>query len=115
MEVNNVHYRHILLYYFKKGKRAAEAYKKIYRVYGDDVLTERVYQKWFAKFRSRDFDVNDAPRSRRPAEIDSSDVKTIIDKNPSQSMREIAMALNISHTSVGNHLRQLGYVSRLNV
>jgi len=64
MEVNKVHYRHILFYYFKKGKRAAEAHKKICRVYGDDVLTER--QKWFAKFRSGDFDINDAPRFRSP-------------------------------------------------
>ncbi|EZA53808.1 Histone-lysine N-methyltransferase SETMAR [Ooceraea biroi] len=97
MEVNNVHYRHILLYYFKKSKRAAKAHKKICRVYGDDALTERVCQKWFAKFRSGDFDVNDAPRSGRPIEIDSSNVKAIIDKNPSQSVREIATALNISH------------------
>ncbi|EFN83120.1 hypothetical protein EAI_10359, partial [Harpegnathos saltator] len=45
MEINNVHYRHILLYYFKKGKRAADAHKKICRAYGDDALTERVCQK----------------------------------------------------------------------
>jgi len=115
MEVNNEHYRHILLYYFKKGKRAAEAHKKICGIYGDDALTERVCQKWFAKFRSGDFDVNDAPRSGRPTEINSSDVKAIIDENPFQSVREIAATLNISHTSVENHLRQLGYVFRDNV
>jgi len=32
MEVNNEHYRHILLYYFKKDKRA-EAHKKIRGIY----------------------------------------------------------------------------------
>lgn len=115
MEINNVHYRHILLYYFKKGKRAADAHKKICRVYGDDALTERVCQKWYAKFRSGNFDVNDAPRSGRPTEITSSDVKAIIEVNPSTTVREIATTLNISHTSVENHLRQLEYVSRLNV
>jgi len=115
MEGNNVHYRHILLYYFKKGKRAADAHKKICYVYGDNALTERVCQKWFAKFRSRDFDINDAPRSGRPTKINSDNVKAIIDKDPCQSVREIATALNISHTSAENHLRQLGYVSRLNV
>lgn len=40
IKVNNVHYRHILLYYFKKGKRAT--HKNVYRVYGDDALTERI-------------------------------------------------------------------------
>lgn len=69
-------------------------------------------QKWFVKFRFGDLDVNDAPRSSRLNEIDSrSDVKIIIDESPSQSVREIATALNISHTS-GNHLE---YISRLNV
>lgn len=115
MEEKNVHFRHILLFYFKKGKRAAEAHKKICNVYGDDALTERVCQKWFAKFRSGDFDVSDASRSGRPAEIDSAVIKNTVDKNPSQTVREIATTLNISHTSVENHLRQLGYVSRLNV
>jgi len=93
MEGNNVHYRHILLYYFKKGKRAADAHKKICYVYDDDALTERVCQKWFAKFRSGDFYINDAPRSGRPTKINSDNVKAIIDKDPCQSVREIATAL----------------------
>ncbi|CAK9806456.1 Mariner Mos1 transposase [Anthophora plagiata] len=66
METNNVHYRHILLYYFKKGKHAADTHKKIYRVYGDDALTERVCQKWYANFRSGNFDINDDATLRSP-------------------------------------------------
>lgn len=115
MEGNNVHYRHILLFYFKKGKRAAEVHKKICSVYGAGALTERVCQKWFAKFRSGDFDLSDVPRAGRPTEVDLSVVKDIIDKNPSQTVREIAAVLNISHTSAENHLHNLGYVSKLNV
>ncbi|XP_066253847.1 uncharacterized protein [Euwallacea similis] len=69
----------------------------------------------FAKFRSGDFDIDDASRSGRPTEINSSDVKAIVESDPSQSVREIATKLNISHTSVEKHLHQLGYVSRLNV
>lgn len=115
MEENIIHYRHILVYYFKKGKRAAEAHRKICSVYGDDALTERTCQNWFAKFHSGNFDINDAQRSGRPHEIETSNVKAIVDQNPTQSVREIAMALNVSHTSVENHLHKLGYVSRLNV
>lgn len=115
MDGNLLHYRHILLYYFKKGKRAAEAHKKICGVYGDKALTERTCQNWFAKFRAGNFDINDAPRPGRPQEIESIDVKAIVDQNPSQSVRDIAEALDISHASVENHLRKLGYVSRLDV
>ncbi|XP_011057953.1 PREDICTED: histone-lysine N-methyltransferase SETMAR-like isoform X1 [Acromyrmex echinatior] len=71
---NKVHFRHILLYYFKKGKQAAEAHRKICGVYGDDALTEHA-QKWFAKFRSGDTSLEDGPHSGRPTEIDSNDIK----------------------------------------
>ena len=37
----------------------------MYDVYSEKSLTERQCQNWFARFRSRDFDLKDAPRSRR--------------------------------------------------
>ncbi|XP_011068816.1 PREDICTED: histone-lysine N-methyltransferase SETMAR-like [Acromyrmex echinatior] len=75
MSENKVHFRHILLYYFKKGKRAAEAHRKICGVYRDDALTERAAQKWFAKFRSGNTSLQDGPRSNRPIEDDLNDIK----------------------------------------
>jgi [histone H3]-lysine36 N-dimethyltransferase SETMAR len=53
---------------FKKGKNAVQARKKLSDVYGKDVLTERQCQNWFEKFRSGNFDVDDAPRSGRSVE-----------------------------------------------
>ena len=35
MEYKNEHFRHILFFYFRKGKNAAQAAKKIRDVYGD--------------------------------------------------------------------------------
>ena len=115
MEENIIHHWHILLYYFKKGKRAAEAHRKICSVYGDDALTERTCQNWFVKFHSGNFDINDSQQSGRPQEIETNNFKAIVDQNPTQSVREIAMALNVSHTSVENHLQKFCFVSRLNV
>ena len=39
-----------MLYYFKKGKNATEMQKKIYAVYGEVAVTDRICQKWFVKF-----------------------------------------------------------------
>ena len=40
-----------MLYYFKKGKNATEMQtKKICAVYEEGVVTDRMCQKWFAKF-----------------------------------------------------------------
>ena len=63
MEIPDGHFRHILLYYFRKGKNAVHARKKLYDVYGEKSLTERQCQNWFARFRSEDFHLKDAPRS----------------------------------------------------
>ena len=41
MEIPVGHFRHILLYHFRKGKNAVQARKKFYDVYGEKSLTER--------------------------------------------------------------------------
>ncbi|GFV74384.1 histone-lysine N-methyltransferase SETMAR [Trichonephila clavipes] len=61
MESDKQHFRHILLFYYRKGKNAVQARKKLTDVYGEGVLTVRQGQNWFAKFRSGNFDVEDAP------------------------------------------------------
>jgi len=63
MENFEEHIRHILFYYFKKGKKATEAREKLRRVYGRNVVKERQCQNWFARFRDGDFSVKDAHRS----------------------------------------------------
>ena len=44
------HFWHIMLYYFKKGKKAIEVQKKISAVYGEGVVTDRTCEKLSAKF-----------------------------------------------------------------
>jgi len=74
-----------------------------------------VCQKWFAKFRSGNFSIQDVPRSGWPVKIDQDKVRTLIDTNKRYTTREIADVLQISKTSVANHLHQLGYISRLDM
>ena len=54
MERNNVFFRCIMLFYFRKGKNATQIRKKICVVYGEDAVSDRMCQKWFAKFHSRE-------------------------------------------------------------
>ncbi|GFY33940.1 histone-lysine N-methyltransferase SETMAR [Trichonephila clavipes] len=70
MKSDKQYFRHILLFYYRKGKNAVQARKKLTDVYGEGVLTVRQCQNWFAKFRSGNFDVEDAPHSGRPVEAD---------------------------------------------
>ena len=76
MECKKKHFRHILLLYFRKGKKAAEAHKEICEVYGVNCLTERTSQNSFKKCRS-----GDDQRSGRSSEVDDDIMKTIIESN----------------------------------
>ena len=71
------------------------ARKMLYDVYGEKSLTERQCQNWFARFRSGDFDLKDATRSRRPTEVDHDKIKAMIENNRRSTTREIAENLNI--------------------
>ena len=79
------HFQHIMLQYFKKGKNATEAHthtqKKICAVYGEGAVPDRTCQKWFEKFHVGEFSLDDTPQSGRSVEVDSDQIKTLIENN----------------------------------
>ena len=80
-----------MLYYFKKGKNTTEMQKKICAVYGEGAVTDRTCQKWFAKFHAGDFSLDDAPRSGRPVEVDSDQIKTLIENNQHSTTQKLSL------------------------
>ena len=89
--------------------------KKICAVYGEGAATERMCQKWFAKFCVWDFSLDDAPLVGRPFEVDSDQIETLIENNQRYTTREISDILKISKSSAENHSHQLGYVNHFDV
>ena len=49
-----------MLYCFKKGKKPTET-QKICAVYGEVAVTDQKCQRWFAKFHTGDFSLDNAP------------------------------------------------------
>ncbi|GFX32131.1 histone-lysine N-methyltransferase SETMAR [Trichonephila clavipes] len=132
MESDKLHFRHIVLFYYKKdknqwpngcpkvlhyatGKNAVQARKKLTDVYEEGVLTVRQCQNWFAKFRSGNFDVEDAPCSGRPVEDDEDAIKALVEVNRRITTREIGSRLNLSNSTVYDHLKGLGLSTKLDV
>lgn len=58
----------------------------IYAIYGESYVKYRTCQMWFAKFRSRDFSLKDAPKSNRPVGLDQ--IKTVLENNQKNNKRE---------------------------
>ena len=97
MEENTWHFQYIMLYYFKKCENTTEMQKKkICAVYGEGAVTDQMCQKWFAKFSVRALSLNDFPRSGRWVEVDSDQIKTLIENNQNYTTQEIADILKIS-------------------
>ena len=96
MEENKQRFQHIMLYYFKKGKNINWNSKKMCAVYGEGAVSDQTCQKWFSKFCTGDFSLDDAPWSGRPVEVDSDQIKTIIEKNQYYTTQKIADILKIS-------------------
>ena len=114
MEDQNLHYRHILLFYLKKGKNASQALDKVCSVYGKEAISLCSYQRWIEKFWSGDLSVENSSRTGRQTEIETDKMKVLFDENPYLTTQDIAGDLEISHISVLNHIHKIGYVSRLN-
>ena len=107
--------RYILQYYFEKGYNAAKAHKKICAHYGEGTLCESVVRKWFARFRSGNFDVKDAPRSGRPCTEKVDEILAKVKEDRHISTRSIAEDLGIDQKTVCSHLNKAGYTKKLDI
>ena len=63
--------------------------KKICAVYGEGAVTDQMCQKGFVKFHAGDFLLEDTPQSGRPVEVDSEQIKTLIENNQCSTTWEI--------------------------
>ncbi|GFV22487.1 histone-lysine N-methyltransferase SETMAR, partial [Trichonephila clavipes] len=98
-----------------KGKNTVQARKKLTDVCREVVLRVCQCQNCFAKFRSGNFDVEDALRSRRPVEAEKDAIKALVDANRRITTREIGLRLNLSNLTVYDHWKGLGLSSKRNV
>ena len=96
MEVNTQRFSHIMFYFFKKSKNTTEMQKKICAVCGEGAVTDRTCQKWFVKFHTEDFLLDNAPGLGRPVEVDYDQMETLTENNQRCTMWEVANILKIS-------------------
>jgi len=94
MAENKEHFRHIMLFYFRKGKNISQTQKKICAVHGESAI-DSTCRKWLRKFRENNFNLSDASRSKRPAEADGNEILALIESDRYRTTREIGEILGI--------------------
>ena len=80
--------RGVLLYYFKMKKTAAEIHHILVEVFGEHALAERTCQKWFARFKSGDFGLQDEERPVQPKKFEHEELKALLDEDCCQTQEE---------------------------
>lgn len=112
-EGKNKHFRHLLFFAFHRGQKAVETARDICSVYGEGIIGESTAQKWFAKFKKGEFDLNDMPRAGRPSEFDEELLKEHLKEDGRQTSRELAQKMNCDHQTILNHLHKMGFSQKL--
>ena len=99
MEQNKENIRHILQYYYEKGKNASHAAYNICAIYGSYTVSISTAQRWFQRFRSGAKVIEDAQRSGRPVVENCDKIAELIERD----------RLGMSHQTVINHLKKIGF------
>ena len=107
------HFRHLLLFAFNRGQKASEATRDICAVYGKDAIAERTARDWFARFKHDNFDLNDAPRSGGPAEMDEDQLGHLLKEDGRQTSREVGEKMNCDFATISRHLQSMGFTQKL--
>ncbi|EYC12537.1 hypothetical protein Y032_0047g1535 [Ancylostoma ceylanicum] len=101
-----------MLYDFKQGKTAAESHRSLCEAFGKDVISESQCRRWFQRFRSGDEDLEDEPLARGRSVIDDEVLREVVESDPKQTTRELAVRFECSHMTIKNHLNAIGKSSR---
>ena len=71
-------------------------------------------QWWFKKFYKGDESLEDEECSGQPLEVDSNQLRAIIEADPLTTTQEVTPKLNTGQSVVIQHLKQIGKVKKLN-
>jgi hypothetical protein len=112
MQASKEHIRHILLFEFNKKSPVEDAHKAITSTYGEKVIGIGTCQKWYLKFFSGNFDITDKPKSGRKVIFNVAKLEETLKRDNTQSIAELERNLNAKASTIGRHLRKLGYFHR---
>ena len=106
----NVLLRGVLLHYLNMNKTAAENHRILVEVYGEHALAERTCQKWFARFKSGDFGLEDEERTGQPKKFEDEELEALLDEYCCQTQEELAESLGVTQAAISKRLKAAGYI-----
>ena len=102
--------RAIFLFKFKMGHKTVETTCDINSAFGPGTANKGKVQWWFKKFCKADKSLENEEHSGQPSQVDNNQLRAIIKADPLTTTWELARKLNVNHSRVIQHLKQIGKV-----
>ena len=93
-------------------KTAAESHCILVEVYGEHALAERTCQKWFARFKSGDFGLEDEECPGQPKKIEDEELEALLDEDCCQTQEELAESLGVTQVAIPKRLKAAEYIQK---
>lgn len=106
------HLREVLICFFHLKKNATEAHRLLTEAYPDYAVDIRMCQRWFARFKSGDFDTEDKERPGQPKKFEDEELEALLDEDSGQTQEELAKSLGVSQKAISDRLKALGFIQK---
>ncbi|UYV65772.1 hypothetical protein LAZ67_3005410 [Cordylochernes scorpioides] len=77
-EPKSAHLREVLLFAFNWKKSASEAHRMLEEVYSDHALSKSQCYRWFKKFQSGDFELDNEPHGKPPQKFEDTELQALL-------------------------------------
>ena len=108
----NVFLRGVLLHYYDMKKTADESHCILVEVYGEHAVAERTCQKWFVRFKTDDFGLEDKERPGQPKKFEDKELEALLDEDCCQTQEELAKSLGVTQAAISKRLKAAGYIQK---
>lgn len=106
MSIVRVHLR-VIMYDFRRETGISNTVKNICDVFEKSAVSIPTCERWFAKIKRGDFNLEDQLRSGRSSNVDDDIVRNLVDTNTRISTQIVAKKLKIDRSTAFRHLKNL--------
>ncbi|UYV80113.1 hypothetical protein LAZ67_18001736 [Cordylochernes scorpioides] len=78
--LKSAHLREVLLFAFNWKKSATEVHRMLGEVYSDHALSKSQCYRWFKKFQSGDFELDNEPHGKPPQKFEDAELQALLDE-----------------------------------
>ncbi|UYV82339.1 hypothetical protein LAZ67_21001744 [Cordylochernes scorpioides] len=82
-------------------------------VHGDHALAERTCQKWFARFKSGNFDLEGEERPGASPSFEDEVLGASLEEDTTQMQKELAKTLGVTQPAIFHGLKEMGMLRKV--